>query len=75
MPPVTNVTVNPATVHTSLVPDVRVTGSPDDEVGATVSGPEAKPWLPGEANVIVCAALATVIQAEPVLERNELEAM
>ena len=74
-PPVTNVTVNPATVHTGLVTELNATTSPDEAVGATASGPLANTWLPGAANVIVCAAFATVIQAAPVLDRKEGEAM
>jgi hypothetical protein len=55
------------------VADPSVTANPDDAVGATVSGPLANVWFPGELNVIVCAALPTVIHADPVLERNDVE--
>jgi hypothetical protein len=60
VPVATNVTDEPATVHTAGVVEEKVTASPDDAVALTVTGDCANVLFASVPNVIVCAAWLTV---------------
>ena len=55
IPSVTSVSVLPFTVQTGVVVDARATTSPDEAVATSAGGAVPNVWLPGEANVMVCA--------------------
>jgi len=54
-----SVSAVPVTVQTDGVVDASVTGKPEVEVAASWSGAVPIVWLPGFANVMVCAVSAT----------------
>lgn len=60
VPAATIVTVLPETVHFDVVVDEKLTARPDDAVALTVNGGFPKVLPASVANVIVCAAFATV---------------
>ncbi|MDH4050271.1 MAG: hypothetical protein OEU93_01750 [Rubrivivax sp.] len=60
VPSATRVSVPPLTVQTAGVEDAKLTASPDDAVADKAKGGVPSAWLPGDTNVMLCAALATV---------------
>ncbi len=60
VPGPSRVTVKAVTEQIAVVVDVKVTGSPELAVGATVTGDWAMVLLPGFVNVIVWVAWLTV---------------
>ena len=60
VPALTNVILDPLTVHTGVVDEVSVTGSPELAVAVTVSGDWSMVEFGGFANVMVCVAWVTL---------------
>jgi hypothetical protein len=60
VPVATNVTDEPATVHTAGVVEENVTARPDDADALTVTGDCNNDVFANAPNVIVCAAWLTV---------------
>lgn len=56
LPKVTRVKVLPLTVQTAGVVEASETGRPDVAVATKGAGAEPMVWLPGDVNVMVCAA-------------------
>jgi hypothetical protein len=52
-PAETNVTVLPDTVQTSVLSEVKTTGSPEDAVAFTVNGGLPQVWVAGWGKLIV----------------------
>ena len=61
VPTVRIVTVEPDTVHTGAVADVKVTGSPDVAVAVTVNGGSPKDLVASAPNEMVCGVFAVEV--------------
>lgn len=60
MPALTSVSVVPLTVQTEEGVAANCTGKPDVAVAASAVGVLPIVWLPGDVNVMLCVACATV---------------
>jgi hypothetical protein len=60
VPPATNVTVDPDTVHTDVVCELKFTANPEVADALTVKGAAPKVWLASPPNVIVWLSGFTV---------------
>ena len=68
MPVVTKVTVVPATVHTAVVSDEKLTGNPDDAVALTVNGDAASVRSASAPKLIVWSATVMTCDSGVLLE-------
>ena len=60
VPAATRVAEAPATVHTAVVVEAKLTGSPDVALAVMVTGPEPAAELPRGPNEIVCVPAVTL---------------
>jgi hypothetical protein len=59
-PTPTSVTVEPDTVHTDVVCELKLTASPDDAVALTLNGAAPNAWLDNPPKLIVWLPAVTV---------------